>query len=92
VFCLDLNGFKAVNDRFGHAAGDAVLVAMAERLRGCVRDADFVCRIGGDGFVILLLNITDGEAAAVARRFISRVSEPFEFAPTARVGASIGAA
>jgi diguanylate cyclase (GGDEF)-like protein len=92
VFCLDLDGFKAVNDRFGHAAGDSVLVAVAERLRASVRDADFVCRIGGDEFVILLPNITDGEAAAVARRIISRVSEPFEFAPTARVGASIGLA
>ena len=92
VFCLDLDGFKAVNDRLGHAAGDAVLVAVADRLRASVRDADFVCRIGGDEFVILLPNITDGEAAAVARRIISRVSEPFEFAPTARVGASIGLA
>jgi diguanylate cyclase (GGDEF)-like protein len=92
VFCLDLDGFKGVNDRFGHAAGDAVLVAVANRLRASVRDADFVCRIGGDEFVILLPNITDGEAAAVARRIISRVSEPFEFAPTARIGASIGLA
>ena len=92
VFCLDLDGFKAVNDRFGHAAGDAVLVAVADRLRASVRDADFVCRVGGDEFVILLPNITDGEAAAVARRIISRVSEPFEFVPMARVGASIGLA
>jgi diguanylate cyclase (GGDEF)-like protein len=92
VFCLDLDGFKGVNDRFGHAAGDAVLVAVADRLRASVRDADFVCRIGGDEFVILLPNITDGEAAAIARRIISRISEPFEFAPTARVGASIGLA
>ncbi len=79
VFCLDLDGFKAVNDRFGHAAGDAVLVAVAERLRASVRDADFVCRIGGDEFVILLPDITDGEAAIVARRIIARVSEPFAF-------------
>jgi diguanylate cyclase (GGDEF)-like protein len=92
VFCLDLDGCKGVNDRFGHAAGDAVLVAVADRLRTSVRDTDFVCRIGGDEFVILLPNITDGEAAAVARRIISRVPEPFEFAPSARVGASIGLA
>jgi diguanylate cyclase (GGDEF)-like protein len=87
VFCLDLDGFKGVNDRFGHAAGDAVLVAVADRLRASVRAADFVCRIGGDEFVILLPDITDGEAATIARRIISQVSEPFEFAPTARVGA-----
>jgi diguanylate cyclase (GGDEF)-like protein len=92
AFCLDLDGFKGVNDRFGHAAGDAVLVAVAERLRSSVRDGDYVCRIGGDEFVILLPNITEGEAVAVARRIISRVAEPFEFAPTARVGASIGLA
>jgi diguanylate cyclase (GGDEF)-like protein len=92
VFCLDLDGFKGVNDRFGHAAGDAVLVAVADRLRASVRDGDYVCRLGGDEFVILLPNITDGEAAAVARRIISRISVPFEFAPTARVGASIGLA
>src|SRR5438067_1020037 len=92
VFCLDLDGFKGVNDRFGHAAGDAVLVAVADRLRASVRGADFVCRIGGDEFVILLPDITDGEAASIARRIIARVSEPFEFAPTARVGASIGLA
>src|SRR5205823_14173769 len=51
-----------------------------------------VCRIGGDEFVILLPSITDAEAAIVARRIISRVSEPFAFAPAARIGASIGIA
>ncbi|HEX9213691.1 MAG TPA: GGDEF domain-containing protein [Bradyrhizobium sp.] len=92
VFCVDLDGFKGVNDRFGHAAGDAVLVAVAKRLCASVRDADVVCRIGGDEFVILLPDITDDEAAAVAQRIIARVAEPFEFAPAARVGASIGLA
>jgi diguanylate cyclase (GGDEF)-like protein len=92
VFCLDLDGFKGVNDGFGHATGDAVLVAVAKRLQASVRDADFVCRLGGDEFVILLPDITDGEAAAIARRIIARVSEPFEFAPAARVGISIGLA
>jgi diguanylate cyclase (GGDEF)-like protein len=92
VFCLDLDGFKGVNDGFGHATGDAVLVAVAKRLQASVRDADYVCRLGGDEFVILLPDITDGEAAAIARRIISRVSEPFEFAPAARIGVSIGLA
>jgi diguanylate cyclase (GGDEF)-like protein len=90
VFCLDLDGFKSVNDGFGRATGDAVLVAVAKRLQASVRDADFVCRLGGDEFVILLPDITDSEAAAIARRIIARVSEPFEFAPAARVGVSIG--
>jgi diguanylate cyclase (GGDEF)-like protein len=92
VFCLDLDGFKGVNDRLGHATGDAVLVAVAGRLRASVRDTDFVCRLGGDEFVILLPNIMPGEIEAVARRIITRVSEPFEFAPAARVGVSIGIA
>lgn len=92
VFCIDLDGFKGVNDGFGHATGDAVLVAVANRLRASVRDADFVCRLGGDEFVVLLPDIADNEAADVARRIIATVSEPFEFAPGARVGASIGLA
>lgn len=92
VFCVDLDGFKGVNDRFGHAAGDAVLVAVAKRLRASVRDADVVCRLGGDEFVVLLPHITESEAAIVAQRIISSVSEPFEFAPAVRVGASIGLA
>ena len=92
VFCLDLDGFKGVNDRFGHATGDAVLVATANRLRASVRDVDVVCRLGGDEFVILLPNIASEDASAIARRIIARVSEPFEFAPAARVGVSIGIA
>ena len=92
VFCLDLDGFKGVNDGLGHATGDAVLVAVAKRLRASVRDADFVCRLGGDEFVILLPDITDNEAAEIAQRIIAQVSEPFEFAATARVGVSIGLA
>jgi len=68
VFCLDLDGFKGVNDRSGHAAGDAVLVAVADRLRACVRDADFVCRVGGDEFVILLPQTDKHSALVVAKR------------------------
>jgi diguanylate cyclase (GGDEF)-like protein len=92
VFCLDLDGFKAVNDRFGHTTGDAVLVAMAKRLRGSVRAVDFVCRLGGDEFVVLLPEIGSDAAVAVARRIIAAAAEPFEFAPAARIGVSIGIA
>jgi diguanylate cyclase (GGDEF)-like protein len=77
---------------FGHATGDAVLVAVAKRLQASIRDADFVCRLGGDEFVIPLPDIADSEAAAIARRIIARVFEPFEFAAAARVGVSIGLA
>jgi diguanylate cyclase (GGDEF)-like protein len=94
VFCLDLDGFKDVNDRFGHAAGDAVLVGMARRLRDTVRPLDFVSRIGGDEFVILLPAISPAEAADIAGRIIACVQAPFDVglpAP-AYVGISIGSA
>jgi diguanylate cyclase len=93
VFCLDLDGFKEVNDRFGHAAGDAVLVAIAGRLRDSIRDVDFLCRIGGDEFVILLPAISAAEAARVAQRIIERVSEPVEIdSLPLRIGISVGSA
>jgi diguanylate cyclase len=93
VFCLDLDGFKDVNDRFGHATGDAVLVAVADRLRDCIRDIDFLSRTGGDEFVILLPAISSTQAAAVARRIIERVSEPFEIdGVPMHIGISVGSA
>jgi diguanylate cyclase (GGDEF)-like protein len=93
VFWLDLDGFKDVNDTYGHATGDAVLIAVADRLRASVRDVDFLCRVGGDEFVILLPGISAVEAADVARRIIARVSEPFEVGNTTlRIGISVGSA
>jgi diguanylate cyclase (GGDEF)-like protein len=92
VFCLDLDGFKAVNDILGHATGDAVLVEVAKRLRASIREADFACRLGGDEFVILLPDIAEDDAVAIARRIIAEVSELFEFAPSAQIGVSIGIA
>jgi diguanylate cyclase (GGDEF)-like protein len=61
VMYLDLNGFKAVNDRHGHAAGDAVLKAFAAQLRGCMRLSDFVARLAGDEFVVLVEGLEDVE-------------------------------
>jgi diguanylate cyclase len=92
VFCLDLDGFKAVNDGLGHATGDAVLVEVSRRLRASVREIDFACRLGGDEFVILLPAISSDEAVSIARRIIAAISTPFEFAPTAKIGVSIGIA
>jgi len=100
VFCLDLDGFKEINDQFGHAVGDAVLVAVADRLRDCVRDVDLLCRTGGDEFVILLPAVSSAEAARVARRIIECVSAPFDLGHAALspspllvyVGISIGSA
>jgi len=79
VLCLDLNRFKAVNDTLGHALGDELLKAVAERLTGCVRQGDTVARLGGDEFAIVQLS--DNQPAA-ARKLASRISEiikaPFE--------------
>jgi len=93
VFCLDLDGFKEINDNFGHAVGDAVLIAVAGRLRASVRDVDFLCRTGGDEFVVLLPAVSPEEAATVARRIIERISEPFHLDQASlHVGVSIGSA
>jgi diguanylate cyclase (GGDEF)-like protein len=75
---LDLDGFKAVNDRFGHVAGDALLVAAAKRLSAAVRPGDLVARLGGDEFVTLLVGPGTEEAAiAVALRQADAMRAPF---------------
>jgi diguanylate cyclase (GGDEF)-like protein/PAS domain S-box-containing protein len=74
---VDLDGFKAVNDGLGHAAGDAVLQTMAERLRSGTRSSDLVARIGGDEFTVLVQNLArPDDAALVARALLERVARP----------------
>jgi diguanylate cyclase (GGDEF)-like protein len=72
---LDLDHFKPVNDRHGHAAGDRVLQAVAATLRRSVRESDVVARLGGDEFGVLLWNIGDAQAAAKARELESAVAD-----------------
>jgi diguanylate cyclase (GGDEF)-like protein len=94
VLFLDLDGFKEINDSLGHAAGDRVLAATAERLQACVRAADTLARLGGDEFVILLEEVADNEAASqVAERLGEALSRPFPVAQRAvAVSASVGIA
>jgi diguanylate cyclase (GGDEF)-like protein len=91
---LDLDEFKPVNDRHGHAAGDAVLKAIAASLLREVRTSDVVARIGGDEFVVLLWNVTDADAMAKAAALEDAVyATPVRWgASTMVVGASAGVA
>jgi diguanylate cyclase (GGDEF)-like protein len=94
VHHLDLDQFKAVNDTFGHPAGDKLLKIVAERLRGLVRETDTIARMGGDEFAIVQAPITDpSEATSLAQRFTASMSEPFDIdGHQAVIGASVGIA
>jgi diguanylate cyclase (GGDEF)-like protein len=94
VAFIDLDGFKQINDRFGHAAGDVVLQVAAERIRSVVRDEDVPARLGGDEFAVLLSTVPRaGAAPAVAERLRARLAEPISLeGRTVVVGASVGLA
>lgn len=92
VLFVDLDGFKAINDRFGHTAGDEMLRAVARKMSGAARPNDIIARFGGDEFVMLCLDVGDPLAAQViADRLANRLAEPFSLAAgTAQIKASIG--
>jgi diguanylate cyclase (GGDEF)-like protein len=78
VHYLDLDGFKGINDQYGHPMGDRLLIEVARRLASIVRPSDVVARIGGDEFIIIQLDVQhQGQAELLARRIIRQLSEPY---------------
>ena len=94
VLLLDLNGFKKINDCFGHGTGDEVLIIVAQRLLSAMRGTDLVARFGGDEFAILSKHLIDAEAAAsISRRVVQALDAPVSAGNTQhQIGAAIGIA
>jgi diguanylate cyclase (GGDEF)-like protein len=95
VLYLDLDGFKRVNDQYGHPVGDVALQITADRLRATVRESDTVARIGGDEFVVVQPFATDvDDAVLLGSRIISAIEAPYDIpgAPDIQLSASVGVA
>ena len=94
ILFIDLDGFKKVNDRMGHFAGDRLLTLVGERLSGCLKRGDMVARHGGDEFVIVLDGLSGKAAVAgIVERILSAIRTPFQLAGgEIRVAASVGIA
>lgn len=94
VMYLDLDGFKAINDRLGHAAGDQLLIEVAHRLQACVRTTDLVCRLAGDEFTVVLEGAGHpDEVCRIAQRILDRLAQPCDLGgQRTPIGASLGAA
>ena len=92
VCYIDLDNFKPINDRWGHSAGDSLLIEVARRLSNCLRQDDTVSRLGGDEFVILIGDLPDiGECDQTLQRVADALATPFQIdSETASVSASIG--
>ena len=91
---LDLDGFKPVNDHWGHSTGDALLQAVAQRLLGSIRESDTLCRQGGDEFVLLVPDVPDlDQLLTLAEKLQTSLQQPYDDLPVGiRIAASIGVA
>jgi diguanylate cyclase (GGDEF)-like protein len=77
VLFLDLDGFKQVNDDFGHDAGDIILTEVVKRFNGCIRQNDMLARFGGDEFIVLLPRVSSLEAASISEKLLKVIQQPF---------------
>ena len=94
ILFIDIDGFKEVNDTYGHMVGDIILKMVAARLLKIIRESDTVARIGGDEFLIIQTEVNDKETIAfVADKILNKLADPFDLAGTEiKIGASIGIA
>jgi diguanylate cyclase len=92
LYVIDLDGFKGVNDRHGHEAGDALLVGIAQRLKSQVRSKDLICRLGGDEFIVVAIGLPDERVARmIGQKLMSCTTEPFPAGDAmCKVGMTIG--
>ena len=89
---IDLDGFKSINDKYGHNTGDLLLVEVSKKMKSCIREIDTIARMGGDEFVILLSEIAShDEPSIIAERIIDMITKPFHLSGhTCHIGVSIG--
>ncbi|MFC5447693.1 GGDEF domain-containing protein [Paenibacillus aestuarii] len=91
IFLFDLDGFKGVNDTFGHDIGDELLIKVAKRVQFALNEKDTLARLGGDEFIILALYVDETTAAKIAQRIINKIKEPFHVLnKQVKVSASVG--
>ena len=93
VLFIDLDDFKNVNDSLGHAEGDLLIAQVGERLAATIRPEDTASRLGGDEFALLLVDVDESQAAAVATRVLEAFDRPFRLTERSlRMGGSVGVA